>query len=72
MTQERWILNALIQRKTRGLTAIDALRGCGCFRLAARISELRKAGHRITTEAVIANGKVFARYRIVLKKRSKK
>ena len=38
MTQEQWILDALKRR--RKLTALDALKGCGCFRLAARISDL--------------------------------
>lgn len=47
MTQATWILNAL---KQGPVTAMDALDGCGCFRLAPRILELRQAGHKITTK----------------------
>jgi len=36
-------------KKTTGVTALDALQWCGSFRLAARIHELRNAGHSITT-----------------------
>lgn len=66
MTQEQWILGAL--KKKKKLTALDALKGCGCFRLAARISDLRKQGHNITTESISAGGKVYARYRLANKK----
>lgn len=66
MTQEQWILSTLKRKKK--LTAMDALSGCGCFRLAARISDLRKQGHNITTESVSAGGKVYARYRLATKK----
>jgi hypothetical protein len=60
MTQSEWILNAL---NTRPLTAIEALEGCGCFRLAARIKDLRQAGHNITTKAkILTNGKIVAQY----------
>jgi hypothetical protein len=62
MTQEQWILSAL--RRGKKLTAWDALKGCRCFRLAARVSDLRKQGFRITTEMVYAGGKVFARYKL--------
>lgn len=37
-----------------GLTAAQALRLFGCFRLAARIAELRRAGHAIDSEMVEA------------------
>lgn len=66
MTQEKWILSALKRR--RKISAIDALKGCGCFRLAARISDLRKQGHPIITESVSQNGRVFARYYLTLRK----
>lgn len=66
LTQEAWILSQLKRR--RGLTAIDALNGCGCFRLAARISDLRKQGHLITTESVSKNGRVFAKYKLARSK----
>lgn len=59
-SQTEWILSAL----QRGpLTPIDALEGCGCFRLAARIKDLRDAGHDIkTTDRTLPNGKVVAQY----------
>lgn len=40
-TQSQWILARLQQGP---VTAMDALDGCGCFRLAARIADLRQAG----------------------------
>jgi hypothetical protein len=60
MTQSQWILQAL---GTRPLTAMEALEGCGCFRLAARIKDLREQGHDIKTKAVqLQNGKIVAQY----------
>jgi len=60
MTQSQWILQAL---GTRPLTAMEALDGCGCFRLAARIKELRQQCHDIKTKAVqLQNGKIVAQY----------
>lgn len=34
------------------ITPLEALKDCGCMRLAARISDLRKAGHNITSRKV--------------------
>lgn len=62
MTQTEHIL-AELQRGP--LTPLDALERCGCLRLAARISDLKAAGHTILTERVSANGKTFAQYRLV-------
>lgn len=62
MTQNEWVLEAL---KRGPVTPIDALQGCGCFRLGARILELRKAGHDIHTEHYkTPSGKVVARYHL--------
>lgn len=62
MTQEAWILSALQQGP---ITAIDALNGCGCFRLAARIKDLRDAGHNINTTTLdLPSGKRVAQYSI--------
>jgi hypothetical protein len=47
------------------ITPIQALEVYGCFRLAARIEELRAAGHPIKTEWVRKGEKRFARYRLV-------
>ena len=45
------------------LTAIEALELFACFRLAARINDLKEAGHNIETEMVIQkNGKKIAVY----------
>ena len=62
MTQVEWILDAL----TRGpLTPLDALNGCGCFRLAARIRDLRDAGYQIETrDCHLPSGKVVAEYHL--------
>lgn len=52
----RWL-----QRGYR-LTPIDALNKFGCFRLGARINDLRNEGHHIKTDTVKKNGKRFAQY----------
>lgn len=46
------------------LTPIEALNRFGCFRLAARISDLRKEGNNVLVENVTRNGKTFAEYRL--------
>jgi hypothetical protein len=47
------------------LASIDALRLFGCWRLAARIYELRKRGYVIRTETVVTKDKVFAKYHLL-------
>ena len=60
MSQCNDILNVLEQRP---LTAIEALNELGCFRLASRINDLRKAGHNIQTNKItLPNGKQIAQY----------
>ncbi len=49
----------------REITPIDALEQYGCFRLAARIKELRNAGLPIETLTEQRNGKAWAKYRLV-------
>ena len=45
------------------ITAMEALNLCGCFRLSARIHDLRhKFGWNIISERVIRNGKRVAQY----------
>jgi hypothetical protein len=51
-----WLLNG------RSLTTLEALNMFGCFRLAARISNLRNQGMDIHTEIVEINDKRVARY----------
>lgn len=59
-TQESRIITAL--EKGQKLTPIDALKRFACFRLASRISSLRKAGYNIVSEIVTKQGKRFAQY----------
>ena len=47
------------------ITPVDALNQYGCFRLAARIDELRKSGLDVQTITERKNGKAYARYRLV-------
>jgi hypothetical protein len=46
------------------LTAIQALNKFGCFRLAARIHEMRKEGIAVTEKSINKNGKRFSQYQI--------
>lgn len=62
MTQSDRILRHLSDGGT--ITALGALERFGCLRLAARIDELRKAGHTIKTTQVNAHGKHYALYYI--------
>ena len=62
MSQAEWILMTL---RRKPLTALDALEGCGCMRLAARINDLRADGHVIGTEMASKNGKKFAKYFLI-------
>jgi len=49
--------------KREPITAIEALTQYGCFRLAARIKDLREDGHEIeTTTLELPNGKSIAKY----------
>jgi hypothetical protein len=62
MSQTDVILRLLIERP-EGITALDALREAGSFRLAARIADLRAAGNAIASEMVTTeSGKRVARY----------
>ena len=62
MTQVEMILSHL---KRRPITAMQALGNYGCFRLAARINNLRALGHKIRTETrKLANGKRIAVYHL--------
>ena len=64
MSQTQEILKHL--KTGKDLTPAEALHGFGCYRLAARIGELRAAGHNIHTEMGTApNGKRYARYRLI-------
>lgn len=63
MTQSALILDHL--KTGASITPIEALSRYGCFRLGARIYDLRKDGHTITTERYTTpHGAVVARYRL--------
>lgn len=46
----------------RALTPLEALERFGCFRLGARIYDLKKQGYDIRTDMIQKNGKQFASY----------
>jgi len=48
--------------KGKSITPIEALNKFGCFRLAARIHDLRDEGMLIKTEKVTTKGKTYAKY----------
>ena len=60
MTQTQWVKHQL--KRGRSLTALDALRGCGCLRLAARVLELKQSGLRIKSKRVARGEKHCAEY----------
>lgn len=54
---------ALLRRHPAGITPMTALEEAGCFRLGARIYDLKAAGFVIRTEMVrTPSGKSVARY----------
>ena len=59
MSQSDAILEHL--KAGNSITPVDALRDFGCFRLAARIDDLRQRGHDIETVTEKRNGKKYAR-----------
>jgi hypothetical protein len=62
MSQNDQIRAALILG--RSLTPLDALNEFGCFRLAARVADLRREGLDIECKTETANGKRYARYQL--------
>lgn len=62
--------NILEHMKRAPINPIQALNLYGCFRLAARIRDLRKQGHEIETVDVDNGSKTFAEYRLVAKEAS--
>ena len=62
-TQNQWVLDALFKGP---LTAMEALNGCDCFRLAARIKDLRDVGFAIETRyRTLPTGKTIAVYHLM-------
>ena len=63
MSQNKQIANYL--NKGKKLTPIDALNKFGCFRLAARIADLRNEGMNIVTNTIkLENKKQIAQYSV--------
>jgi len=62
VSQAREILRHM---RTEPITPMQALVNYGCFRLAARIRDLRDEGHQIHTEQVEFNDRRFARYTLI-------
>ncbi len=60
-SQATWIHTQLIAG--RKLTPLDALKGCGCMRLGARIWDLKQRGYQIKSRLVQRNSKWVAEYR---------
>jgi hypothetical protein len=46
----------------QSITGLDALIRFGCFRLPARIADIKKLGHTVNREMIEVNGKRVARY----------
>ena len=62
MTQQEQLTKRLRRGWTTGL---DALKDCGCMRLAARVLEMRQAGLTVADKWVEIGGKRFKAYKIV-------
>ena len=62
MSQKDEILQYLKQHKIQGITPSEALAKFGCFRLAARILELKDSMHPIDGIMEKRNGKTYKRY----------
>ena len=63
-SQSKMILDYLSQGKK--LTSLEALKLFGCWRLGARIFDLKDKGHNIQTEMIkLSNGKRVAQYHLV-------
>lgn len=60
MTQTEQILQRL--KTGRTLTPVDALNDFGCFRLAARVKDLRDQGHDVVTIRRQNGEKFYAEY----------
>lgn len=52
----------LLRAMPEGVTQQDAITLASCYRLAARISDLRADGYEIASESVTYGGARFARY----------
>ena len=63
LTQNQQILEYL--KSGKSLTPLIALEKFGCFRLSARIFNLREEGNAIITKNITRKGKTFAEYSLI-------
>ena len=64
ISQNEKILHYLKKRGNK-ITPMRALNMFGCFRLGARVYDLKKQGHNIACEFVKRRGKHFAEYQLI-------
>lgn len=62
MTQNDMILSYI--REFGAITPIEALRDCGCFRLGARVHELKKEGYLIKSEMIEVDNRFGGKTRV--------
>lgn len=62
MSQEAQILSYL--KRGHAITPLEALRLFGCFRLGARIWDLRRAGHKIVKTWAADERRRWAKYKL--------
>ncbi len=57
---------SILQYMTQGhsITPIDALNRFGCFRLGARMYDIKKLGYEVETIMISHNGKKYACYQL--------
>lgn len=60
--QNEMILEHLMKKGS--ITPLEALQQYRCFRLGARIYDLKRLGYNIDTEMEIRDGKCYARYKL--------
>jgi len=60
MTQTHRILEHM--KRGNGITGLEALDLYGCFRLPARIADIKAMGYKVASNMVTINGKRIARY----------
>ena len=60
MTQTERIFEHM--KSGRAISPLEALNRYGCFRLGARIHDIKKLGWFVKTETVYSDGKHFASY----------
>jgi hypothetical protein len=63
--QSRDVLELLRRHPQSGVTQQQAIAVLKCYRLAARVADLRAEGYDIVSESVTQGGVRFARYRLV-------